>query len=66
MMNLPNSTEYQPSMAWTSKRRAKFSLAIYFICFVDDQHATGSGKERVREAGHAISTQESYLGRMTR
>ncbi len=62
MVNLPGSPEYQPSMAWISKRRADNLLASNFVCFVDDQRITGSSKERVREAGHAISTREGYLG----
>ncbi len=31
------------------------------ICFVDDQRVTGSSEERVREAGHTLSTRKSYL-----
>jgi hypothetical protein len=62
MLNLPGSPGYQPSRVWISKRRADNLLASNFVCFVDNQQVTGSGKERVREAGHAISTQESYLG----
>jgi hypothetical protein len=29
---------------------------------MDDQRIMGSSKERVKEAGHTISTRESYLG----
>ena len=49
-------------MDWISKRWADNSRASDFVCFVDDQRLTGEGKERVVEAGHALSTQESYLG----
>jgi hypothetical protein len=32
------------------------------VCFVDDQRVMGSSEERVQEAGHTLSTRESYLG----
>ncbi|EJK69370.1 hypothetical protein THAOC_09382, partial [Thalassiosira oceanica] len=33
-----------------------------FATFVDDQRVMGGSHERVKSAGHAISTLESYLG----
>ena len=56
MLNLPGSCGYKPGLAWITKRRADNSLASNFVCFVDDQRVTGMGSDRVREAGHAIST----------
>ena len=38
------------------------SLASDFVCFVDNLRITGQGRLRVIEAGHAISTKESWLG----
>ena len=53
---------YDPNQAWISKRRDDGSLVSDFVCFIDDQRlATGSG-ERIRAAGHTLSSHESYLG----
>ncbi len=62
MLNLPGTPGYQPSAAWISKQRADNSLASNMVCFVDDQRVMGSSEERVQEAGHTLSTRESYLG----
>ena len=62
MLNLPGTCEYKPGLAWITKRRADNSLASDFVCFVDDQRVTGMGSDRIKEAGHAISTREAYLG----
>jgi hypothetical protein len=61
-LNLPGSPNYHPSQAWLSKQRADSSLASDFVCFVDNLRVTGQGRERVIEAGHAISTREAWLG----
>ena len=61
-LNLPGTKEYDPSTPWITKRRADGSLASDLVDFVDDERITGSGSERVRQAGHAVSTRESYLG----
>ncbi|EJK58200.1 hypothetical protein THAOC_21695, partial [Thalassiosira oceanica] len=61
-LNLPGSPEYAPGEAWISKRRQDGSLASDFATFVDDQRVMGGSHERVKSAGHAISTRESYLG----
>jgi hypothetical protein len=61
-LNLPGTKDYQPSAAWISKRRADGSLASDYVCFVDDKRVAGQGRARVIEAGHAISTRESWLG----
>jgi hypothetical protein len=47
---------------WVSKQRKDGSLASDFVCFVVDLRITRHGQERVVEAGHTISTRESYLG----
>ncbi len=64
MFNLPGTPGYQPSVAWISKQRADNLLAsnMDMVCFVDNQRVMGSSEERVREAGHTLSTRESYLG----
>lgn len=62
MLNLPGSENYNPSIAWISKRRADGSLATDFVCFVDDQRLAGEGSERVVEGGHALSSREAFLG----
>jgi hypothetical protein len=62
MLNLPGTCGYQPGLAWITKRRADNSLASDCVCFVDDQRVTGMGSIRIKEAGHAISTREAYLG----
>jgi len=62
LLNLPGAKEYNPSIAWISKRRLDNSLASDFVCFIDDQRLAGSTSERITEAGHALSLRESYLG----
>jgi hypothetical protein len=62
LLNLPGTKGYRPALAWISKRRDDRSLASDFVCFVDDLRITGQGSQRVREAGHAISSRQSYLG----
>jgi hypothetical protein len=61
-LNLPGTANYNPSEGWITKRRVDGSLASDMVTFVDDERGTGSGAERVREAGHTLSTRESYLG----
>jgi hypothetical protein len=61
-LNLPETKEYMPSQAWITKRRKDNTLASDLVDFVDDKRLAGAGKERVEEAGHAVSTRESYLG----
>ena len=61
-LNLPGTKDYTPSRAWITKRWRDGLLASDVICFVDDQRVTGQGGERLMEAGHTISTRESYLG----
>ena len=62
LLNLPGTKEYKPSIAWISKRRSDNSLASDFVCFIDDQRLAGSTPARIIEAGHALSSRESYLG----
>jgi len=62
LLNLPGTQGYRPALAWISKRRNDGSLASDFVCFVDDLRFTGQGYQQVREAGHAISSRQSYLG----
>ena len=59
MLNLPGDPSYSLSQAWITKRWADNSHASDFVFFVDDQRLTGEGKERILEAGHALSTRES-------
>ena len=61
-LNLPGSESYRPDTAWISKRRKDGSLASDFVCFVDDQRLVGAGRGRVVEAGHTLSSRESYMG----
>ncbi len=61
-LNLPGTKEYNPSEGWLTKRRKDGTLASDLVDFVDDERVVGSGEDRVREAGHALSTRESYLG----
>ena len=63
LLNLPGTKGYRPALAWISKRkRIDGLLASNFVCFVDDLRITGQGSQQVREAGHAISSWQSYLG----
>ena len=62
MLNLPGTEAYNPSLPWVIQLRADNSMASGMTCFVDDQRVTGDGGKRVVEAGHAISTRESYVG----
>jgi hypothetical protein len=61
-LNLPGTAEYDPSIAWLSKRRSDGLLAINFVCFIKDQRIKGAGSARVIKAGHTLSLRESYLG----
>jgi hypothetical protein len=61
-LNLSGTQEYLLLLPWISKRRHNSSLASNFVCFVDNQWVTGEGLERIVEAGHALSSRESYLG----
>ena len=61
-LNLPGTKEYSPNRAWATKRRRDGSLASDMVCFMDDERISGAGPDRVRAAGHAVSTRESYLG----
>jgi hypothetical protein len=62
LLNLPGTENYKHSLAWVSKRRKDGSLASDFVCFVDNLWITGQGRKRVMEAGHTISTRESWVG----
>ena len=62
MLNLPGTKSYNPSIPWITKRRTDGTLASDLVDFVDDERIVGCGSERAREAGHAVSTRESYLG----
>jgi len=62
MLNLPGTEGYKPSLAWITKRRADGSLASDLVTFVDDQRVTAPDEGRMEEAGHTVSTRESYLG----
>ena len=62
MLNLLGTVDYNPSIPWITKRRRDESLASDLVGFVDDERIEGSRSERVRQAGHAVSTRESYLG----
>jgi hypothetical protein len=60
--NLPGSKSYTPSEGWLTKRRRDGTLASDVVAFVDDERVVGSGSDRVMEAGHTLSSRESYLG----
>lgn len=61
-LNLPGTPTYDPSMGWITKQRVDGTLASDMVTFVDDERMVGGSEERLREAGHALSTRESYLG----
>ena len=62
-LNLPGTAGCNPSLAWISKQERKDkSLATDMVCFVDDQHLAGAGKERIKKGGHQMSTREAFLG----
>ncbi len=48
LLNLPGTENYKPSLTWVSKWRKDGS--------------TRQGRKRVMEAGHTISTRESWVG----
>ncbi len=62
LLNLPGMRGYKPALSWILKCRNNGTLASDFACFVDDLQITGQGRWQVREAGHAISLRQSYLG----
>lgn len=61
-LNLPGTKHYNPSEGWVTKRQADGTLASDVVAFVDDERVIGSGHDRVVDAGHTLSTRESYLG----
>ena len=61
-LNLPGSDGYDPGCAWVTKVRADKTLASDFVQFVDDQRLAASGSKRMEDAGHTLSSRESYLG----
>jgi len=61
-LNLPGCPNYQPARSWISKRQVHGKLASDIVVFVDNKRLAGSGSDEVKEAGHAASTRESYLG----
>jgi len=61
-LNLPGTKDYKPNQVWISKRREDGSLASDFVCFMDDQRVVGEGDDRILEAGHTLSSRESYFG----
>ena len=62
MLNLPGTRQYNPSIAWLSKRRTDGSLASDFVTFVDNLRLAAQGGKQVRELGHTVSTKQAYLG----
>jgi hypothetical protein len=62
LLNLPGTAAYNPSEPWITKRRSDGTLASDLVDFVDDERVVGSSEERAREAGHTLSSRESYLG----
>ncbi len=56
LLNLPGTPTYNPSIGWITKRREDGTLASDMVAFVDDERVVGGNVERVREAGHALST----------
>ena len=59
---MPGGTGYDPGRPWISKLRADNSRASDWVTFVDDQRLVAQGKDRMREASHALSTREAYVG----
>jgi hypothetical protein len=43
LLSLPGTKGYKPALSWISKCRNDKSLAIDFVCFVDDLRITGQG-----------------------
>jgi len=62
VLNLPGSMLYCPSKPWIYKVRKDGTMASDFISFMDDQRICAGGELRVNEAGHTLSTRESYVG----
>lgn len=61
-LNLPGGTGYDPGRPWIGKFRADNSRASDWVTFVDDQRLVAQGSDRMREASHALSTREAYVG----
>ena len=61
-LNLPGTADYVPSKPWLCKVRRDGSVASDFVSFMDDQRISAAGERRINEAGHTLSTRESYLG----
>ena len=62
MLNMPGTSNYQPGVAWLSKRRTDGTLVSDFVCFVDDQRLAAASSKCMTEAGHTLSSCEAYLG----
>jgi hypothetical protein len=48
-----------------SKLRVDNSRASDWVTFVDEQRVIAPGKKRMREANHALSSREAYVGYKT-
>lgn len=64
VLNPPGSAGYTPAKPWLYKIRTRNGTLAsdFMISFMDDQRISAVGEKRLTEAGHALSTRESYLG----
>lgn len=62
-LNLPGSTDYDPTRPWVSKVRDDDGhIAVDFCTFVDDVRPTGPSKKEAWLAARKIGSSFSYLG----
>jgi hypothetical protein len=64
-LNLPGSSDYNPSLVWVRKEREDGSLAADYVCYVDDERTTGPTDEECWKASQRVSSRSTYLGPRT-
>jgi hypothetical protein len=61
-MNLPGSTEYDPSLPWVFKVKEDGTPAADFFFYVDDNRTTGNSEREAWQAARKVASVCSYLG----
>ncbi len=63
VINIPGQPDYQPSLPWLYKFRAKDQkFACDFFVYVDDVRSTGSSYDECWTASRAVASRYNYLG----
>ena len=61
-LNMPGSTNYDPTQTWICKMRKDLMMACDMLTFVDDERVAGPTRELTWQASHRIAAIQAYLG----